>query len=139
MGQCYCTSLRYKIREGVDEPVKKVIADFSKNFKDCPYSNDTLQGFILNVFGPWGDSHNSTSTDKDGWTTVDTHFDGSYSWELTMEEAFRRIAPFLQDGSSFYLEPDLDWYQYEVQDGKAVLTDSGNLEDDEEPEAEPAD
>ena len=141
MGDNYRVRLRVRMRDGVRKcrltRVLKAWMDDKRAFagpypsnvdfslalnRGCGNRPDTLAGIwrILLAFHQ-GDGRQSS---KYGWDEYRSAFHGSYSWYAVLEDAFRKAAPMLADGSRMEVSRDSGTSAFEVSDGEAAETEA---------------
>ena len=110
-----------KVKAGVEPALISTLQEFTTkmNPSNPQMDKNTLDGLVRMIFSGWDYGPFRKQTAPDNWTDIDADFDACYSWERTMKDGFDRMAPFLEDGSSLYLEPDDDCYTIVVKGGKA--------------------
>jgi len=135
MGACYSVALSIKVKNEKEaiEALKNKLArgkDERTNYHEDEWQEktgrklNTLEN-LIRIF--LCDRNNGMflvyeNKKKEGFTVYDNGFDCCYGWEGVMMEMFEEIAPYLEDGSTFYIEPDNDYDLLEIKDGKVIQT-----------------
>lgn len=122
MGQCYSISLHMKVKDGQEPALVSTLQEFTAkmNPSNPAMTKETLDGLVRMIFSGWDYGPYRKKELPGQWSDIDADFDASYSWERTMQDGFEKMAPFLEDGSSLYLEPDDDYYTIVVKEGKTI-------------------
>ena len=124
MGQWYDVTVNMKV-EDADGLIKKSVDVFKavcpewydevKDKMPC----DTVYGCV--AFALAANQETFTAVHSNGTTTYASSFKATYSWEDVLGDWFKSIAPYLKDGSSMLVHPDVGHYEYVVRNGKAVI------------------
>lgn len=132
MGACYSVSLRIKPKD--EKKAFNLLLQGMKRNEETDQANyrlddfekegtkaDTLDNLLKAVLAGWPYNHfRKSGPDADGFTTYENDFEACYGWEWVMIMAFQDMAPALVDGSSFYIEPDNDYDEFIIENGKCI-------------------
>lgn len=128
MGQCYAIKLKVKSK---DEPktvslLKEFIATPGINFNIDKFKNegvgtDTVDDLIRIIFAGYKKHSFETERQKNGFKIFTNAFECCYGWERVMIDAFKKIAPTLENKSVLWIWPDNDYDKCIVQDGQFVF------------------
>lgn len=129
MGQCYSVYLKAKLNDAdaFVRLTREFTKDWSQPFKDKLTGINGVINFMI------GDG----SVDvlyEDGWPIFHGNFDASYSWDGTMEEWFRAVAPALEAGSEIEVWPDEGSWKCTVLDDGTCGKEYGEIDEDDEEE-----
>lgn len=118
------------------ENAKKIIYDttLANHQKSKPYQEMTIKEILKKNF--------DTYMPDNGTYDIAFTNECSYSWPEEIETMFKKLMPYLKDGSQLTIESDDDggWYEsYEIKNGKLLsgechdffTDDSGSPSDDE--------
>lgn len=122
MGQCYSISLHMKVKDGQKPALVSTLQEFTSkmNPSNPEMNKNTLEGLIRMIFSGWTYGTCRRNELPEQWSDFEADFDANYGWEQTMQEAFKKMAPYLENDSSLYLEPDDDYYTMVVKDGETI-------------------
>lgn len=128
MGACYSVELKVKFKDELS--AKTALQSMLKVY---PHTNFGIEEFakegtftekiddIIKIFlAGWKQTPFKKKKDDD-MTVYSNDFDACYGWEIVMIDMFKTICPFLENGSSFYIEPDDDYDELEARDGKCIF------------------
>lgn len=129
MGQCYSVYLKAKLKDAdaFVRLTREFTKDWSQPFKDRLAG---INGIINNIVGDGAVDVRY----EDGWPVFCGEFDASYSWDGTMEEWFRAVAPALEAGSEIKVWPDGgNWICTVLNDGTCGK-EYGEIDEDDDEE-----
>lgn len=124
MGACYSIEFLYKFKN--DEKAKKTLQDFVRNtkanfhldtFKAEGIDVTSVKGLIQVVLAGYKRTPYKDVKEIDGFRLATNDFNASYGWETLLMDFFEALAPYLEDGSRIYIEPDDDWSEYVIENG----------------------
>lgn len=125
MGACYSVVLRLKVKDEnkAFQAVKQFIVNSSvrssiEELRQEGVDTDTLDGLIRVVLAGWKCTQYRTKTESDGFVVYENDFNASYGWEGFLIDFFKVLEPFMEDTSSIYIEPDDDYDEAIVENGK---------------------
>ena len=132
MGACYTTVFRVKAKD--ETTAADAMRRWMHDMEDAGFARfsldahraegvvpDTIDGVIMVVLAGWRNTpFRTTGPDADGFTTYENDFEASYGWGMVLLEFAAALAPHLEDGSSFYIEPDDEYHDIVTIDGKLI-------------------
>lgn len=126
MSTCYSVSFKAKVKDRAAATAK--IKDFTATenahlhldeFHDEGVDTDSFEGLVQVCLAGWRCTQYRTR-EEDGFTVFENDFNASYGWEVVLIDMFKALAPFLEDGSSIYIEPDDDYDEFIIENGEIV-------------------
>jgi len=131
MGDCYSVCLLAKLKDEkaacdalralIDRKGNDGRANFSLGqYAEQGITPDNFDGLMQIFFAEWKGQRVEIVKHDDGFTTYENGFNASYGWGLVLEDMFDVLAPFLAEGSAFYVDADETYLDYEMLDGEAV-------------------
>ena len=127
MGACYSVTLKVNV---LDIPgAIKALNDHITNDTRSNYSleeyaqhgitTETFDDLMRIFLAGWPGQAIDIQYD-DEFTTYENGFNASYGWECVMMDMFETLAPFVADGSDFYISIDNDYDKLVIKNGKCV-------------------
>ena len=127
MGACYSAEIRVRFKD--EKKAIEVIKDYISKDERTDYglSERKEQGIGTNSFDDlmkiFFADHKSSHVKKNidtCFTTYSHDFDASYGWEGVIVGMFQTIAPYLEDNSRLYLNPDNEELVLLVKNGQCM-------------------
>lgn len=121
MGQCYSVELSANVKD--EENLLKALrgsnrANLAELYSDCKTFEDVMN-VLLRKEDKYSDFSIAYADPEYGKNCYRCDFEASYGWETVIADTFKEIAPFLEEGSDIFVNPDTDFYRFEVRNGKA--------------------
>ena len=130
MGAVYTTELDLKFadRAGAAKALYGYVCnELMKRSPNCFGEAEVVESverlFSLLLASFQGD-YEYVKSNENGFECFESSFHATYSWSEVLDEAFKSIAPYLEDGSTYYQVCENDWDTYKIVDGKILLVES---------------
>lgn len=122
MGAVFSVNLQAKIKQGHKLALlDSLISTMEESQFDYLNQKDLDMNKLEDVLAYYFAANKKIEVDiEENEIDISTGFDGSYSWECVMIEAFEKMAQHLEDKSELYIYPDSDYDWLIVKNGVSV-------------------